>query len=363
MSQEKDQEIGQAVMKGLGRVIEPDFKKDLVTLKMIEDLGVKDGHVTFTVILTTPACPLKEEIKKACMEALAPIEGIRSVDIQMTARTTGGGAKEGKAEIEGVRNVIAVSSGKGGVGKSTTAVNLAIALTELGAKVGILDSDVYGPNIPMMLGIKGLPKQVNNRWFPPKAYDSPVMSMAFMAPPGAPLIWRGPMLHGIITQFVRDVEWGELDYLVVDMPPGTGDAQLSLAQLVPVTGAVIVTTPQEVALSDSRRGLAMFQKVNVPILGIVENMSSFHCPHCNHETPIFSQGGGEKAAAELKVPFLGRIPIDLSIRQAGDDGRPIGIAQPDSPLTAAYLKIAGNIASRISILNSEFQPITLGNLA
>ncbi len=297
------------------------------------------------------------------MEAVAPIAGIRSVDIHMTSRTTGGGAREGKAEIEGVKNVIAVSSGKGGVGKSTTAVNLAIALTELGAKVGILDSDVYGPNIPMMLGINALPKQVNNRWFPPKAYGIPVMSMAFMAPPGAPLIWRGPMLHGIITQFVRDVEWGELDYLVVDMPPGTGDAQLSLAQLVPVTGAIIVTTPQEVALSDSRRGLAMFQKVNVPILGIVENMSSFHCPHCHHETPIFSQGGGEKAAAELKVPFLGRIPIDLSIRQAGDEGRPIGIAQPESPLAEAYLKIAGNIASRISVLNSEFTPITLGTLA
>ncbi len=363
MSQEKDKEISEAVMKGLGRVIEPDFKKDLVTLKMIEDLSVKDGIVTFTVILTTPACPLKEEIKKACLEALKPIEGIRHVDIHMTARTTGGGAKEGKAEIEGVKNVIAVSSGKGGVGKSTTSVNLAIALTELGAKVGILDSDVYGPNIPLMLGINALPKQVNNRWFPPKVYEIPVMSMAFMAPPGAPLIWRGPMLHGIITQFIRDVEWGELDYLVVDMPPGTGDAQLSLAQLVPVTGTVIVTTPQEVALSDSRRGLAMFQKVNVPILGIVENMSTFHCPNCNHETPIFSQGGGEKAAIELKVPFLGRIPIDLSIRVAGDEGRPIGISHPESPLSAAYLKIAGNIASRISILNSEFQPITLGTLA
>jgi ATP-binding protein involved in chromosome partitioning len=363
MNSDNDKTIAQEVMKGLGRVIEPDFKKDLVTLKMIENLTVKDGNVTFTVILTTPACPLKEEIKKACMEALNPIEGIRSVDIQMTARTTAGGARDGKAAIEGVKNVIAVSSGKGGVGKSTTAVNLAIALTQLGATVGILDSDVYGPNIPMMLGVKTLPKQIQNRWFPPKSYDIPVMSMAFMAPAGSPLIWRGPMLHGIIQQFVRDVEWGDLDYLVVDMPPGTGDAQLSLAQLVPVTGAIIVTTPQEVALSDSRRGLAMFQKVNVPILGIVENMSTFHCPNCHHETPIFSQGGGEAAAKELSVPFLGRIPIDLSIREAGDGGVPIGIARPESPLSAAYLQIAGNIASRISVLNSEYQPITLGNLA
>lgn len=359
----QDQTIEQAVMKGLGRVIEPDFKKDLVTLKMIENLTVKEGHVTFTVILTTPACPLKEEIKKACMEALNPIEGIKSVDIQMTARTTAGGARDGKAAITGVKNVIAVSSGKGGVGKSTTAVNLAIALTKLGASVGVLDSDVYGPNIPMMLGVTDSPKQVQNRWFPPKVHGIPVMSMAFMAPAGSPLIWRGPMLHGIIQQFVRDVEWGELDYLVVDMPPGTGDAQLSLAQLVPVTGAIIVTTPQEVALSDSRRGLAMFQKVNVPILGIVENMSSFHCPNCDHETAIFSTGGGETAARELKVPFLGRIPIDLSIREAGDDGHPIGILHPESALSQTYLKIAGNIASRISVLNSEFQPITLGNLA
>ena len=363
MSQSEDKTIAEGVMKALGRVIEPDFKKDLVTLGMIEDLTVKDGHVVFTVILTTPACPLTEEIKTACLSALSSVSGIASVDIRMTARTTGGGAREGKAAIDGVKNVIAVSSGKGGVGKSTTAVNLSIALSRLGARVGILDSDVYGPNIPMMLGVSTLPKQINNRWFPPKMHDIPVMSMAFMAPPGAPLIWRGPMLHGIITQFIRDVEWGELDYLVVDMPPGTGDAQLSLAQLVPVTGAVIVTTPQEVALSDSRRGLAMFQKVNVPILGIVENMSTFHCPHCHHETTIFSTGGGEHAAAELKVPFLGRIPIDLAIREAGDSGRPIGLAHPESPLSEAYLKIAGNIASRIRILNSEFQPITLGNLA
>ncbi len=363
MSQDTDKTIAEGVMKALGRVIEPDFKKDLVTLKMIEELSVKEGHVVFTVILTTPACPLKEEIKKACMSALSSVPGIASVDIRMTARTTGGGAREGKLAIEGVKNVIAVSSGKGGVGKSTTAVNLSIALSRLGAKVGILDSDVYGPNIPMMLGVTTLPKQVNNRWFPPKIHDIPIMSMAFMAPPGAPLIWRGPMLHGIITQFVRDVEWGELDYLVVDMPPGTGDAQLSLCQLVPVTGAVIVTTPQEVALSDSRRGLAMFQKVNVPILGIVENMSTFHCPHCHHETPIFSTGGGEHAAAELKVPFLGRIPIDLAIREAGDSGHPIGLSHPESPLSEAYLKIAGTIASRISVLNSDYQPITLGSLA
>ncbi|MCL4461171.1 MAG: Mrp/NBP35 family ATP-binding protein [Nitrospirae bacterium] len=356
MTQVAEEKVWQA----LSRVIEPDFKKDLVTLKMIENLKIEEGKVSFTIVLTTPACPLKDEMKNACNDALSSVPGVTSTEIAFTARTTSG-TFAGKAPITGVRNVLAVSSGKGGVGKSTTSVNLAIGLQAMGAKVGILDADVYGPNIPMMLGINTQPKQVENRFIPPSANGIACMSMAFLVPPGTPLIWRGPMLHGVIQQFVRDVEWGELDYLVVDMPPGTGDAQLSLAQLVPLSGAVIVTTPQEVSLSDSRRGLAMFQKVNVPILGIIENMSMFVCPNCQHETPIFSQGGGEMAAKELKVPFLGRIPIDLSIREGGDSGVPIGIAQPQSPISKSYENIAGQIASAISILNAGAKPIQIAN--
>ncbi|MHB8421371.1 MAG: Mrp/NBP35 family ATP-binding protein [Leptospirales bacterium] len=356
MSQVSEEKVWQA----LSRVIEPDFKKDLVTLKMIEDLKIEGGKLSFTIVLTTPACPLKDEMKKSCHEALAEVEGLKDIEIGFTARTTSG-TFSGKAPITGVRNVLAVSSGKGGVGKSTTSVNLAIGLQALGAKVGIMDADVYGPNIPMMLGITTAPKQVGNRFVPANGHGIACISMAFLVPPGTPLIWRGPMLHGIIQQFVRDVDWGDLDYLIVDMPPGTGDAQLSLAQLVPLSGAVIVTTPQEVSLSDSRRGLAMFQKVNVPILGIIENMSTFVCPNCQHETPIFSQGGGELAAKELKVPFLGRIPIDLSIREGGDSGVPIGVGQPSSPITQCYKEIAGNLASAISILNSGSKPIQIGN--
>lgn len=350
------------VWQALSRVIEPDFKKDLVTLKMVEDLKIEGGKVSFTIVLTTPACPLKDEMKNACNDALSTVDGVTQTEIAFTARTTAG-TFTGKAAIPGVRNVLAVSSGKGGVGKSTTAVNLAIALKALGAKVGIMDADVYGPNIPMMLGINTPPKQAGNRFVPPSGHGITCMSMAFMVPPGTPLIWRGPMLHGVIQQFIRDVEWGELDYLIVDMPPGTGDAQLSLAQLVPLSGTIIVTTPQEVALSDSRRGLAMFQKVNVPILGIVENMSSFVCPHCHEETPIFSRGGGEAAAKELGVPFLGRIPIDLSIREGGDQGMPIAIGQPTHVISTVYKEIAGKLASAISILNAGAKPIQIAGFS
>ena len=348
------------VWSALSRVIEPDFKKDLVTLKMIENLKIDGGNLSFTIVLTTPACPLKDEMKNACLASLASVPGITNTEISFTARTTGG-SFTGKTPIPGVKNVIAVSSGKGGVGKSTTSVNLAIALSQMGAKVGIMDADVYGPNIPMMLGITDTPRQIDKKLFPPSGHGITVMSMAFMVPPGTPLIWRGPMLHGIIQQFCQDIAWGDLDYLVVDMPPGTGDAQLSLAQLVPLSGAIIVTTPQEVALSDSRRGLAMFQKVNVPILGIVENMSSFVYPHCHEETDIFSKGGGETAAHELHVPFLGRIPIDLSIREGGDSGHPIAVAHPESPLTQSYRDIAGKLASAISISNAGAIPIQIGN--
>lgn len=254
---------------------------------------------------------------------------------------------------------IVLFTGKGGVGKTTVSVNLAVALAQTGATVGLMDADMYGPNVPMMMGVKH-PQEgtAENKIKPAERYGVKIMSIGFFVPEDQPIVWRGPMIHGAIQQFLRDVEWGELDYLIVDLPPGTGDAQLSIAQLVPMTGAVIVTTPQDVALLDSRKGLEMFKKVNVPVLGIVENMSTFVCPHCSKTTDIFSHGGGEKAAIKLEVPFLGDIPIDPQIRKGGDEGRPIVVADPGSPQAQAFRAIAGKVAQQVSILNAA-APIEL----
>ena len=262
--------------------------------------------------------------------------------------------------IPTVKSTIAVSSGKGGVGKSTVAVNLAVALTMQGARVGLMDADMYGPNIPMMMGVERPPEQQDGKLLPAESHGVKLISMGFFVPEDTPLTWRGPMIHTAIQQFLRDVIWGDLDYLIVDLPPGTGDAQLSIAQLVPLTGAIIVTTPQEVALHDSRKGLVMFQKVNVPILGIVENMSYFVCNKCGERTEIFSYGGGERAASKLGVPFLGRVPIDPAIRAGGDRGMPLVMADPESPQAKAFMEIASGIAARISGLTagaSETAPI------
>ncbi|MFQ5949515.1 MAG: Mrp/NBP35 family ATP-binding protein [Nitrospiria bacterium] len=249
-----------------------------------------------------------------------------------------------KGFIPGVKNAIAVSSGKGGVGKSTVSVNLAVALAQTGVRVGLLDADIYGPNIPMMMGIKTPPTPQGEKISPAENHGVRFISMAFFVPEDTPMIWRGPMVHGAIQQLLRDVTWGDLDYLLVDLPPGTGDAQLSIAQLVPLTGAVIVTTPQEVALLDSKKGLAMFKKVNVPVLGIVENMSYFECPHCREKTEIFSRGGGQAAAEKLGVPFLGEVPIDPAIREGGDKGVPIAVADPASVQTKAFEEITNRSA-------------------
>jgi ATP-binding protein involved in chromosome partitioning len=262
--------------------------------------------------------------------------------------------------IPTVKSTIAISSGKGGVGKSTVAVNLAVALTMQGARVGLMDADMYGPNIPMMMGVERPPEQQDGKLLPAESHGVKLISMGFFVPEDTPLTWRGPMIHTAIQQFLRDVIWGNLDYLIVDLPPGTGDAQLSIAQLVPLTGAIIVTTPQEVALHDSRKGLVMFQKVNVPILGIIENMSYFVCNKCGERTEIFSYGGGERAASKLGVPFLGRVPIDPAIRAGGDMGMPLVVADPESPQAKAFMEIASGIAARVSALTagaSETAPI------
>jgi ATP-binding protein involved in chromosome partitioning len=339
-------------MEALQKVQEPELGKDIVTLNMVKDLKVDGGKVSFTVQLTTPACPLKSEIERRCREALAGVEGITDIAVGWGSQVTRGATNPQMEQMApGIKNVIAVSSGKGGVGKTTVAVNLAVALAREGARVGLMDADIYGPNVPKMLGIGGQPQSKGGKLTPPEAFGVKVMSMGFLVAEDTPLVWRGPMIHGAIQQFLRDVDWGEIDYLIVDLPPGTGDAQLSICQLMPVTGAVIVTTPQEVSLLDSRRGLAMFQKVNVPLLGIIENMSYFVCPHCHEQTDIFSHGGGKLAAEKLGVDFLGEIPIDVAIREGSDAGRPIVSADPDSPQAEAITVIAQKVAARIAVRN------------
>jgi ATP-binding protein involved in chromosome partitioning len=260
----------------------------------------------------------------------------------------------GRQSIPGVRNILAVGAGKGGVGKTTTSVNLAVALAQKGAQVGLLDGDVYGPNIPQMLGLSGAPEVVGeNRILPPEALGIKVISMGMLVPPDQPIIWRGPMLHGAIQQFMREVEWGELDYLVVDLPPGTGDVALSMAQSVPMAGAVVVTTPQGVAVSDVRKAVGMFRQLNIPVLGVIENMSTFVCPHCSEATEIFGSGGGAQMSRDLDIPFLGDVPIDTRVRSGGDEGRPIVSAAPDAPAAKAFISLSGKVAAQISIQNTR----------
>ncbi len=349
----------EAVLAALSKIQDPDLHRDIVALGFVQNLQINDSTVAFDVVLTTPACPVKDQMRDEATRLVSALPGVSSVKINMTSSVTKGKSLVRENYIPQVKNTIAVSSGKGGVGKTTVSVNLAVALAQTGATVGLLDADIYGPNVPLMMGVKE-PKAStqDNKILPAERYGVKIMSIGFFVPDDQPIVWRGPMIHGAIQQFLRDVEWGELDYLIVDLPPGTGDAQLSIAQLVPMTGAVIVTTPQAVALLDSRKGLEMFKKVNVPVLGIVENMSHFVCPHCAKTTEIFSRGGGEKAAIKLEVPFLGDIPIDPAIRQCGDEGTPIVVADPDSPQAKAFKTIAGKVAQQVSILNAA-APIEL----
>jgi ATP-binding protein involved in chromosome partitioning len=341
----------QAVMQALGGVKDPELGKDLVTLKMIKDVSVQGGRVSLTVVLTTPACPLKGAIENDVRAALVAA-GAKEVAIQWSASVPGARGVEGKAAIPGVKNMIAVASGKGGVGKTTVAVNLALALSRMGCAVGLLDADVYGPNVPLMLGVFQQPRASGeNRIEPVQGYGIKVMSMGFLNPGDKPLIWRGPMLHSVIQQFLRNVTWGDLDYLVIDLPPGTGDVQLTLIQTVPLAGAVIVTTPSDVSLEDARKAVTMFQQVKVDILGIVENMSYFVCGHCGTHADIFSRGGGARMAAQFGVPFLGEIPIEPEVRAGGDTGSPVATRGPDSPQAKPFFTIAQQVAARLSVIN------------
>ena len=339
------------VLEALKVVQDPDLHKDIVSLGFIKDLNINSGRVSFAIELTTPACPVKDLMRDQAHAAVSALPGVTAVDITMTAsvRPTGLGGEGGRAPIPGVKNVIAVGAGKGGVGKTTIAVNLAIALAKAGSRVGMIDGDIYGPNVPLMLGMKTQLTTDGQKILPAEKFGLQVISMGFMTGDDAPIIWRGPMLHGALQQFFREVKWFELDYLIIDMPPGTGDVALSLSQTVPVAGAIVVTTPQNVSLADSRRAVAMYKKLNIPTLGIVENMSYFVCPHCEHESDIFGKSGGQRLAEELNVPFLGSIPIYQPIREGGDSGVPLLISEPDAPAAKAIVDVAARAAQQISI--------------
>jgi ATP-binding protein involved in chromosome partitioning len=339
-----------AVLNALRVVVDPDIRKDIVTLGFVKNLAIDNGQVSFTIELTTPACPVKDQLRDQAAGAVRALAGVANVDVQLSAKVRSASAPEtGKPPLPGVKNVIAVGAGKGGVGKTTVAVNLALALARCGSRVGLLDGDIYGPNVPMMLGIKTQLTTDGKQIVPAEKYGVQVISIGFLTQDDAPIIWRGPMLHGAIQQFFREVAWKDLDYLIVDMPPGTGDVALSLSQTVPVVGSIVVTTPQQVSLADSRRAVRMYQKLNIPTIGVVENMSYFTCTNCHHEADIFGHGGGEGLAAEMNVPFLGRLPIYQPIREGSDTGVPLVIAEPASPAAKAFLTVAERTAAQVSI--------------
>jgi len=333
------------VLEALRTVMDPELGKDLVSLGMVGEVRVEGDRVDLLVNLTTPACPLKAQIEADIRRALAPLAA------EVRVRFGGGVRPPEQYPIPGVKHVVAVASGKGGVGKSTVAANLALALSREGARVGLLDADLYGPSQAKMLGLEGRRLQVdgNRKILPLEVHGLKVLSMANLVPPGQALVWRGPILHGTLKQFLEEVNWGELDYLVVDLPPGTGDVQLSLAQLTRVSGGVIVTTPQEVALIDAERAADMFKKVQVPVLGVLENMSAFLCPHCGKPTPIFGEGGGRRLAEKLKARFLGEIPLTLPLRESGDRGLPIVAQDPEGLEAQAFLRAARELAAALSV--------------
>ncbi len=345
----------QAILDALRPVQDPELQKSLVDLNMIRNITIDAGHVQFTLVLTTPACPLKEFIVEDCKKAVEPLPGVESVAVDVTAETPQQKSVPDRQGIDGIKNIIAISSGKGGVGKSSVAVNVAVALAQTGAKVGLLDADIYGPNAPNMMGLGSAQVKVTQSaqgdvLDPAFNHGVKLVSMAFLIDPDQPVIWRGPMLNGIIRQFLYQVNWGELDYLIVDMPPGTGDAQLTMAQAVPMAGVVIVTTPQTVSLLDSRRGLKMFQQMGVNVLGIVENMSYFIPPDMpDKQYDLFGSGGGERTAAELDISLIGCIPLEIALREGGDQGVPIVVAAPESASAQALTQIAKAIAAKVSV--------------
>ena len=335
------------VLGALGKVHDPELHNDLVSLNMIRDIKIDGEKVSFSIMLTTPACPMKNQIESEARAAVEAIPGVKSVELTFDANVPSDGRQRGVLELP-IRNAVAIASGKGGVGKSTVAVNVAVSLAASGARVGLLDADIYGPNIPTMMGVQRLPDSLDGKLVPAEAYGVKVMSIGFLVKPDQPLIWRGPMLHSAIRQFLTDVAWGELDYLIVDLPPGTGDAGLSLAQTLPLSGGVIVTLPQQVSLDDARRGLEMFRQLNVPIIGVVENMSYLELPD-GSKMDVFGTGGGKLLAQQSGVPFIGSIPMDPTVRVGGDSGEPVVVSAPDSIVAKALISIAENVAAKVSV--------------
>ena len=343
-----------AVLDALKVVQDPDLHRDIVSLGFVKQVSIDGEMVSVVIELTTPACPVKDQMREQAETVLRQLPGVEKVYVEMTANVRSASSPdEGRAAIPGVKNIIAVGAGKGGVGKTTVSVNLACALAQHGSRVGLLDGDIYGPNVPIMLGVQTQLETDGKKIVPAERYGIRVVSIGFLTQDEAPVIWRGPMLHGVIQQFFREVNWGDLDYLIIDMPPGTGDVALSLSQTVPVSGAVAVTTPQTVSLADTRRAIRMYQKLNIPVLGLLENMSHFVCPDCNHESDIFGKGGGELLAEQMKVPYLGQIPLYEPIRVGGDQGTPIVMTEPESPAGQALIDSAARLAAQVSIASYE----------
>jgi len=344
----------QEILNALKAIIDPDLGKDIVTLGFVKNIEISGGSVKFALELTTPACPMKEKFKAQAEELVGKLEWVETVEVDLTSEVTSGSRQQQQISLPGVKNVVAVASGKGGVGKSTIAANLALALSKEGAKAGLLDADVYGPSLPILLGVREMPKVTGEKkLIPVDRYGIKLMSLGFLVDSDQAVIWRGPMVHSLVQQFLRDVDWGELDYLIVDLPPGTGDAQLTLTQSIPLAGAVVVTTPQAMASSIAGKVVSLFRKMNVHVLGAIENMGYFICDGCGKEHEIFDRGGGERMAKHLKIPFLGTIPLDPRMRSADDAGMPVVESQPDSKVAQVFREVAGKLAQQIAIANAE----------
>ncbi len=342
----------QAILEALKQVRDPDLGRDIVSLGFVKGVRVCGGLASVDIELTTPACPVKDQLKEEARQAVLALPEINQVDIRLTAQVRSSFDQKTRSFLSGVKNVVPIASGKGGVGKSTVSANLALALAGRGARVGLMDADIYGPSIPTLMGINDKPStNPSNRIIPITQYEIKMISMGFFLPENQAVVWRGPMLDKMITQFLGGVEWGNLDYLVIDLPPGTGDVQLSLCQKIPLTGAVIVSTPQDVALNVAQKAISMFKQLNCPILGVVENMSDYVCDHCGHRDPIFGNGGARRVSERMQLPFLGDIPLSTRIRIRSDEGKPVVLSDPDSSYSTAFIKVAENLAAQISIRN------------
>jgi ATP-binding protein involved in chromosome partitioning len=343
------------VLSALKKVVDPELHKDIVSMGMIKELAINNGKVAFTLELTTPACPFNSDIEQDVRNTIATL-GVKELDLKVTARVMEGRAISMDELLPGVKNILAVASGKGGVGKTTVSVNLAMALAKTGAKVGLLDADIYGPSVPLMLGLTASPEVINNKIQPPISEGIKVISMGFFYEQSQQAgIYRGPIISGIVKQFLTDVNWGDLDYLIIDLPPGTGDAPLTIAQTIPITGILIVTTPQDVAMNVAVKAIGMFNKLNVPIVGVIENMSYLECPHCKEHTHIFGKGGGQLVSEQFKIPFIGEIPLHPKIMAGSDIGKSVIISDPDSIHSYVFSKIAKAIAGRISVIAAEMR--------